>query len=643
MTRYPNLDNEKIIAIDIETKDSKLTTRGPGSLRLENDRILGVAVSVPGFSEYYNFSHKTKSNSPTAINIENNKIYIGDILKNNSAKIGANLSYEFAWLTSPQYGFEINGELIDVIAAEFTLNGNLLSYSLDSILRRYEIGQKEDKHTVNKSLELGLFGFTKQEQEQVNTLSVINKENVEKLLGKHLDARKFLWQLDYEDVRDYAIGDVHNLFDVWELQRKKIEKEGIKTAIYNEMQMIRITNEMFQNGSPIDVKKCESLAMQYYADIIRKEQILNAKVGQEFNYNSPKQLKEVYDKLRYPYIHNDPTEKMVEKGITLGNPCFNADALQMYEDDLSKSIVDVRSQKGMIDKFLLKYLDMNINGIIHSNFHSIKKGEQTGGTKTGRLSSSNPNMQNVPARDDKYDVDSSNLYGRDIRSLFVPEHDCLLGSIDLSQIEYRFIAHYAIGPGSAEIKQKYNNDPTTDYHQMVMSMTGFERKIAKNLNFGLAYRMSAKAFSVKFHWDIRKARALVKQYFNMVPFLKHTRDAVERSAVKNGYIKTVIGRKRYFEDPNESYKAFNALIQGSAADHLKAGLVKAWDSGVFDWKNGGVKLHSTVHDENNVSIFPTEESQEAFKELKNCMETALKLEVPVLADAGTGTNWYEAK
>ncbi len=257
--------------------------------------------------------------------------------------------------------------------------------------------------------------------------------------------------------------------------------------------------------------------------------------------------------------------------------------------------------------------------------------------------------QQIPARADKH--------GEEIRSLFIPEDGCLLGAFDFKQIEYRVFTHFAQGPGSTEAQAQFH-DHDVDYHQMVQEMMGWItgdkkkdkefRHITKNLNFGSIYGLGPRSFAQKFHKQLMMshpnadpdnltplATALMNEYFAKIPFVKPTCNKIMDVGKRRGYVKTLSGRRQRMPLDGGTYKLINYLIQGSAADILKKGLVDAWEQGVFNT----LKLHATVHDESVFSLPRTKEGYEACLQFYNCLIHSYDLKIPLGVDTEIGPDW----
>lgn len=257
---------------------------------------------------------------------------------------------------------------------------------------------------------------------------------------------------------------------------------------------------------------------------------------------------------------------------------------------------------------------------------------------SGRFSSCNPNLQNIPSR--------HAVIGPLLRGLFIPEDGCVWRRQDYSQIEFRLLAHYAVGPRAEEVRERYRQDPRTDYHDvtqhMVRDMTGvaLERKPAKNINFGFVYGMGKDKLIASLGVSRDLGERLYEAYFEALPFVRRTYKSAERLGKRRGYIRTVLHRRARFPNPDDARKALNRLLQGGAADILKRAMRDMYRAGVLRVLGAP---HLTVHDELDWSDPQTPESAEAFAEAEHIMVSCVKLRVPLLLDVATGANWGECK
>lgn len=589
--QYPEIkDSKSIVSIDIETHDPNLIKYGPGVYRRDG-KILGVSLSFEGHAEYYNIGHFDCTEGEKARNTE----YIKKILASPNIKLGANLIYDVDWIEN-WMGLKVNGLLYDVQTAEALINENQKSYSLDTLSYKY-LGIGKYKNDIDAFCE---------------------KE------GLKGDPRIWLWAMPYMLVRQYAIEDARHPLKIFDKQLSILKKEELFDLFILESKCIRATLLLRKNGVLIDQKQREINAHELESQINQIKQRLYKEYG-EFNYNSTQQIAELFDSLGIEYSR---TEK--------GNPSIRNNALfaNAEKHQICKDLYFIRKMFKSLSTFLHGSLVdfVTKDGRIHCSFYSTKKDNY--GTRTGRFSSAKPNLQQIPSRDED---DFS--FGKIARECFVPEIDHRWGSIDYSQIEYRFMAHYALGPGSKEIRQHYNDDPNTDYHKYIMDLTGLSRKPAKTLNFGVAYGMGVNKMSLTYGWDIDYCYDILNIYHSNVPFIKSTMQRVSNVAIRRGYIRTILNRRVRLTDHNFAYKMFNGLIQGSAADLMKKAMVDLLESGVYDY----LTPHLTVHDELDMSIPNNDQGTKAFREAKNIMEKSIELSVPIVAKAEIGTNWSNLK
>jgi DNA polymerase I-like protein with 3'-5' exonuclease and polymerase domains len=589
-TRYPNLEDAKIIAFDIECYDPELESLGPGVYRKDGN-ILGYSIANGnGFAEYYNLAHKDVTGEEKRKNLS----YARRVFSLPVRKLAHFAQYDLDWLEN-WLGVPVQGELNDIQVAETLLNENLLNYDLDTIAAR-----RLNKHKKPSQID----AFCEQNQ----------------LKGKPI---KWLYIMPYKYVRDYAIGDVQLPIEIFRQQWEELKHQGLFNLYQMEMQLTPLLLQMRRQGVRIDKTVLTSNITEIDNLITEKKKELYSKYG-EFNYNSSKQIAEILDKLEIAYPKTDK-----------GNPNIDQRVLTfVIAHPIADQILELRKIDKILGTFLVgALLQHSVDDRIHCNFYPTKTEDY--GTKSGRFSSAHPNLQQVPSRDE--------VYSSICRKNMIPEENCWWSKLDWSQIEYRFMAHYARGPRSSYIRKRYNDDPNTDYHQLIMDWTGLDRKTAKTLNFGMAYMMGAKKMHRQFGWDLDECYDLIEQYNEEVPFIKVTRDMVTDIASKKGFITTILNRRARLTPEmvryHKEYQMFNRLIQGSAADLMKKSMVEAYKAGIFSV----LKPHLTVHDELDVSTPKTKEGIEALRELKNIMETCIKLDVPIVADVEIGTSWADVE
>jgi len=426
-----------------------------------------------------------------------------------------------------------------------------------------------------------------------------------------------------------------------------------------ECALIPLLIEMRFAGVRVDTQKADQLRENLLQRAEDERKKLRHMVGFDVNINSSGELARAFDGLGLPYNRT-----------TKGSPSFTSAFLDKVQHPIGDSIREIRRLDKLRGTFLESYiLDSHVNGMVYGQFHPLRG--DSGGTRSGRFSSSTPNLQNIPVRDEEL--------GPLTRGLFVPdEGHPYWRSYDYSQIEYRFLVHYAIGPGSREVREQFNRDPDTDYHELALDLVapqaGWDvstedqrahmRRPIKNINFGLIYGMGVAKLASDLGLTPQQGKELFAAYHRGVPFAKATMDQCSEEALRTGAITTILGRKSRFDlweptrwDANTvplpyeraivtygsirrayTHKALNRRLQGSAADLMKKAMLQCWQDGVFD-QTGVPRL--TVHDELNFS--DPGGRDDAFREMQHILETAIPLSIPVRADGEIGPDWGHLK
>lgn len=592
--------SEVIAAVDIETDDPHLKDWGPGSIRRDG-KILGVGIYCPeqGIDGYF---------IPSS---EDDDVTICGILNDpDVTKVFHNGVYDLDWLING-YGYKVYGRCEDTMTRETLLDSYAFSYSLDACCQRR-----------------GVVGKNK-----ADTIDVWWKENGGK--GKAIEHLK---DVPPAIVGKYCRQDCKATYDLYMAQQPLLEEQGLLNANDIECRLYPLLMQMKGNGMPVNMEKLLELSDQFEEEydqgIHDMEQMYGFPMG-TLSLNSANDIEKMWRAEHLP----------IEYTAT-GKPSFAAAVLEDTDHPLAEKIQHYRGLTKTL-AFLGSWVDYSINGHIHPCFYPAKRDDA--GTVTGRWSSGDPNLQQVPARAEKH--------GKEIRSLFIPEPGCLLGAFDYKQIEYRVFIHFAQGEGAEAARAQFH-DHDVDYHQMVQEMMGWVtgdkdkdkeyRHITKNLNFGSLYCMGARSFAARFKRPLLKAHpdadpdnlvsladSLMKEYKRKIPFVDPTGRLIMQTGERRGYVRTLSGRRQRMPLDGGSYKLVNYLIQGSAADLLKKGLVDAWDAGVFNV----LKLHAQVHDEVVFSIPQTREGYEACLKLKECMMNAYPLKIPLGVDTEIGPDW----
>lgn len=605
-TKYWDFSRADMLQLDIETKDPNLKQAGSGVYR-KDGYIIGVSIGdMEGRKEYYPLAHPETRKGEADKNLD----YIKDVLQLPIPKIGANIKYDLDWLCNGE-GLKIRGDIHDIQIAEPILNEYRYSYSLQNLSKDYLEETKLYEGPYNWCIDHGI-----------------------KLKSKG-DAAGHLWKMPADIVRPYACGDVDLPGRIFKIQEQLLRRQNLWELYRMECELIPMLLLMRKTGVRVNKDRMMVVGMNLADAVFEGEKALFNKLGRKVNIKSTKDVQWVADKYGLEYKYKKPTAIMQSKGITQGNPCLDKNALKGMKHEVMNAILDIRHMKTLNSMFIQPYFDLTVGDRLHGDFNQLKSDDS--GTVSGRFSGTNPNLQQVSSKDEEDDEGKHPmLKGKVIRDLFIPEENTDWLKHDWSQIEYRIIAHYAIGPRSEEIRNRYKADPNTDYHAEMGAMTGLtERKIIKTLNFGAAYGMGPAAMARHYGWDVDYALQVYKMYHAKVPFVRETSDRVSSKAKKVGFIKTLLGRRARLKDPDKAYVMFNRLIQGSAADIMKKSMLDAYNAGLFEV----LPLHMTVHDEMDNSKPRTNEGTEAARELKYIMEHCVPLKIPIIADAEIGPTW----
>lgn len=584
MTQYKDFSKASVISFDVETYDPDLLVKGPAIHR--GGFVLGFSLAdETGFAEYYNLGHPDCA----ATEKNDNMDYLKEVMSFDIPKLGMNILYDLDWIQN-FLDIKVKGKWWDIMVAESLINENQRKYNLDFMANKY-LGVRKVKTLIDDYCEY------------------------HNLKG---DSRMWLWKMSYTTVKSYAIGDVKLPLEIFKIQWKIMEQENLLDLFHLEMRGFPLLIEMRQTGVNIDEKKLSKVEDIYCDRLIEYEDQLYEIAGFELNYRASQAIGKVCDTLGLSYPQTEKTMK----------PSFTKQWLENNKDkhDLFALVLECRKYSNMINKFLESQMKNQINeGKIYTSFHPCKTDDS--GTVTGRLSSSKPNLQNVPGND--------LVIKKDIRSLFLPPKNMWWGRLDYKQIEIKLLAHYATGPGAEDIRQAFINDPLIDFHQWCAGIAKCTRKWAKNINFGIYYGMGVFLLCQKLNLTLEEGEAFLDMYLNKFPFLKATLYSLKNKAELRGFVKTILGRRRRFPSKEKTYRALNAVIQGSAADIMKKSMVDAWEAGIYDVL---IPL-LTVHDEMDTGIPKNKIGLEAFAELENIMINTVKLKIPLTVDMEYGDNW----
>lgn len=621
---FPDIKNEPVISVDIETFDPYLQSEGIGVRR--TGYIIGIAVAVPGRKWYFPMDKHWRDDPWSQKVIA----WANENLTGSQPKLGAGFMYDLDYLW--HYGIKIAPPYIDVQIAEALIDENQFKFNLEHIAQKYLGVGKEEKQLKDACDELGI---------------------------KTKNPKGELWRLPVSIVASYAMQDADLPIQVYKKQLEIIEKEDLQRVFAVECRLMEVLLHMRRRGVRINQSMAEEILKDCHAEFDTLKKEVAHKTGVQVRPWTAGDIAGVFDQLGLPYPRTKKTDK----------PSITKDMLDGIDHPIIQKILRMRNLDKFSGTFIKgQILDSSIDSRIHAEFNQCRGDDN--GARTGRLSGSNPNMQFMPARD-------SDL-GPKCRGIFIPDNDDQWGRLDYSQIELRILAHFAIGEGSRDIRKTYCDNPEIDFHQMTAEKAGCTRRDAKDINFGIVYGMGEAKTALKLGRTKEQARTFLEEYNNGVPFLKATSLKAIQLADERGYVKTVLGRRRRFPkwepdcwdlkkgnlfDSEEeciefckdkktkwgkpvnaqramTYRALNAIVQGSSADLMKQAMVNYYDSGVMDVLGAPLL---TVHDELDLSVPRSNIGQEAFLEAKRILETAIEFRIPVLADAKLGENWGECK
>ena len=634
-TEFPDLRKADEIAIDLETRDPDLKTLGSGAI-VGRGEVVGIAVAVDGWKGYFPIAHGEGPNMDRKKVIE----WFRDICACPATKIFHNAMYDVCWIRN--LGIKINGLIIDTMIAASIIDENRYNYTLNALSWVY-LNQGKNEALLNQAA----------------------KE-------RGLDPKADMWKLPAIEVGAYAEKDAELTLKLWGHLKKIIIEDDLQDIFNLETDLFPCLVDMRFLGVRVDVSKANQLKTALAIKEKNLLQQIKIETGVEPQIWAARSIAEVFEKLKLPYTRTDKTD----------SPSFTKNFISKHDHPVVRMIAEARKINKVSTTFIDTILSHEHNGRIHADINQIRSDD--GGTVTGRFSYANPNLQQIPARDPET--------GPLIRSLFIPEENCKWGTFDYSQQEPRLVAHYALrfNYDTAQIiADSYENDPSTDFHQIVADMAEIDRKEAKTINLGLFYGMGKAKLQNELNVTKEKADELFNIYHNRVPFVKQLMNGVMNAAQARGQIKTLLGRRcrfpkyepvlrgsdwgtyvpaedhermeelramgpyiKDFEDnivkdkkgnPKKNYwhgnptrraftyKALNKLIQGSAADMTKKAMVDLYKEGLL--------AHIQIHDELDFSI----ESDAQADKIKQIMEHAVELKVPNKVDYESGPNWGEIK
>lgn len=512
-------------------------------------------------------------------------------------KIGQNIKYDYEVLT--RYGVTIQGKMFDTMIAHYLI-------------------QPELHHNMDYLAE---------------TLLGYQTIHIEELLGPKGKKQKNMRDLSPTDIYEYAAEDADITLRLRNVLEPRLKELGVEELFWNiEMPLVRVLADMELNGVCLDTEALQDTSKIFNERMREYEQEIYKEAGEEFNISSPKQVGDIlFGKLQ---IMDKPKKTKTGQYVT------SEEVLQSLENKspIVRNILNYRGMKKLLSTYIdaLPKLINPRTGHIHTSFNQAL-------TATGRLSSSDPNLQNIPVRTDD---------GKEIRKCFIPEEGCLFFSADYSQIELRIMAHLSEDENMMEaFREGYDIHRATAakiWHEDIDKVTDAQRKKAKQANFGIIYGITTYGLAQRMDISNAEAKDLIQDYFRTFPKVQAYMEHAKEVARAKGYAETLFHRRRYLADINSrnatvrgfaERNAINAPIQGTEADIIKVAMVRIWER----FKKEGIrsKMILQVHDELNFSVYP-EEREQVERIVIEEMQNAYPLNVPLIADAGWGKNWLEA-
>ena len=572
----------KILSLDTETTSTSAI----------DAELVGLSFSVAEHEAYYVAVPSNQNEAQAMVNIFKPLYENEDIVK-----VGQNIKYDYMVLR--RYGSDLQGPMFDTMLAHY-------------------IVQPELRHNMDYMAE---------------TLLNYKTIHIDELIGQKGKNQKSMRDLSPAEICDYAAEDADITLQLKNVLEPQLKESGGERLFYDiEMPLVKVLADMELNGVCLDTESLTETRRVFTERMQAYERHAYELAGEEFNISSPKQVGDIlFEKM-----------KIVDKAKkTKTGQYVTSEEVLMQLKDRAPIVEDILNYRGM-KKLLSTYVEALpklINprtGHIHTSFNQAV-------TATGRLSSSDPNLQNIPVRDDD---------GKEIRKCFIPEAGCRFFSADYSQIELRIMAHLSGDENMIEAFCEgfdiHRATAAKIWKENIDDVTDEQRKKAKQANFGIIYGITTYGLAQRMGIENAEARQLIDDYFRTFPKVQAYMEEAKEQAREKGYAETMFGRRRYLPDitsRNGTVRGFaernaiNAPIQGSEADIIKIAMIRIWRR--FKDENIRSKMILQVHDELNFSVYP-EEVEKVGQIVIEEMQKACELNVPLVADAGWGDNWLEA-
>lgn len=572
----------KVLSLDTETTSTDAI----------NAELVGLSFSVEEFKAFYIPVPENREEAQKVVDIFKPVYENPEIIK-----VGQNIKYDLEVLAN--YGVNLSGPMFDTMIAHYLI-------------------QPELRHNMDYMAEAYL-----------NYQTI----HIDELIGPKGKKQKSMRDLSPANVYEYAAEDADVTLRLKNVLEPKLKEAGVEKLFYEiEMPLVPVLAEMEMHGVRIDTDSLKETSAMFTARMNELEKRIYELAGEEFNIASPKQVGEIlFGKMK---IVEKPKKTKTGQYVT------SEEVLQQLKGK-SEIIGNILAHRGL-KKLLGTYVDAlpklinKRTGRIHTSFNQTV-------TATGRLSSSDPNLQNIPVRGED---------GKEIRKAFIPEPGCMFFSADYSQIELRVMAHLSSDSNMIEaFREGYDIHAATAakiYNETIDSVTRDQRTKAKRANFGIIYGITVFGLAERLNISRDEAKQLIDGYFATFPGVHEYMEQAKETARDNGFVETLFGRRRYLADINSrnatvrgfaERNAINAPIQGTAADIIKVAMIRIHNR----FKTEGIKskMILQVHDELNFSVLP-EEKEKVERIVIEEMQGAFAMQVPLTADSGWGTNWLEA-
>ena len=649
-----DLENINTVAIDIETYDPNLKTKGLGAIR-KDGFICGVAIATDKDTVYFPINHADTDKEDLDVD-SFWKILNERILQNeNITKVFHNAMYDVCWIRAIT-GKMIKGRIVDTMIAASVLNENEMRYSLDSLSKKY---LKDSKYKFD-----------------------LQQKTLEWSGGMVKDPMSNMHKLPASVVKEYAKQDVALTLKLWNLFNKELDKvlhtkedgeqKTCRKIFELETKLFPCLVDMKFKGVKIDVQKAKHFGKRLEKRRDNLIKIIKKRTTVDLQIWAAASIKKLLDQQKITEYKKTPKS---------GMPQLPKDFLTKHSNRFLRMIAKARECDKAKNTFVDGLLGFVHEGRIHADINQIRSDQ--GGTVTGRFSMSNPNLQQIPAK---------GFIGKKMRGMFLPEENCVWGSFDYSQQEPRIVVHYAIKlgePGTDSLEEEFNKK-NADFHQIVADMANISRSQAKTINLGLFYGMGKMKLQKELGLDKEKAKELFADYHKKVPFVKLLSQDLIQFAQENKLLFTLYDRfcrfDRYEETnrkwnpklgkfdevplltrkealkeferkfrkadkkcqgrdltekeweyfsnyyvPAFTYKALNRLIQGSAAEMTKKAMVDLYEKGILP--------HIQIHDELCISI----DSDDKANTIKKIMEKSITLQIKNKVNYKKGLNWGSIK